>query len=70
MPTFSKPRRWGPAKTAEAAMQFPDQPPVAVTFRQKGALGYTFRDFGRGAEVVAIKPGSQAATLGKVVVGR
>ena len=51
-------------------MQFPDQPPVAVTFRQKGALGYTFRDFGRGAEVVAIKPGSQAATLGKVVVGR
>ena len=45
------------------------RPPFTVTLRQKGPLGYTFKDFGSGAEVRAVKAGSQAEAAGQVVVG-
>eukprot|EP01043_Picozoa_sp_COSAG02_P034700 COSAG02_NODE_2442_length_8854_cov_2.621359_2_plen_557_part_00 len=50
-------------------MQLFQRPPFTVTLRQKGPLGYTFKDFGTGAEVRAIKAGSQAEAAGQVVVG-
>eukprot|EP01045_Picozoa_sp_COSAG04_P051229 COSAG04_NODE_21188_length_378_cov_1.021505_1_plen_84_part_01 len=44
-------------------------PPVTVTLAEPRPLGYKFHDFGNGAEVIEVKPGSQAERAGRVVAG-